>query len=272
MIRLGNLNYSNCVPIHGPLLESPPLPAWLAIRDGTPAELNAALARGELDVTPASSIELARCRGEYLALAGLCIASHGAVESVALVSRAGLSDLGGLGVAVPTDSASARCLLRILLELRLGVRPRWVEFRQDEGDPLDGDDVAAALYIGDRALRRSTRPAEVRYDLGEEWSAWTGLPFVYALWQVRSESVGTPELVELHDLLLSARDAAGRNGAGLATRAAARYGLQPDRLRRYWSLLTYTLGERELAGLRRFYQMAADIGEAPAPTEIRLVD
>src|SRR5262249_56446461 len=44
----------------------------------------------------------------------------------------------------------------------------------------------AGRVSGDRALAaRRAAPAMVACDLGEAWTAWTGLPFVYALWTAR---------------------------------------------------------------------------------------
>ena len=71
----------------------------------------------------------------------------------------------------------------------------------------------AALVIGDPALELATavERGEVTgsggerlalLDLGAEWSAWTRLPFVYAVWAGRRERV-TPQMVEI---LTAARD------------------------------------------------------------------
>jgi chorismate dehydratase len=271
MIRLGNIDYSNCYPIHAPLLERRPRLPWLAVRNGSPGELNDLLARGELDVAPCSSIEYASHSREYRVLGGLCIGSDGPVESIAVVSRLPLQGLDGAPVALTTASASARCLLRILLTRRLGIEPVWREFRQEQGDPLDDRDLSAALFIGDTALRRRARPGELRFDLGTEWSTWTGLPFVYALWQAREEIASSPSTAELHQLLLAARDDLPTRGPELATRAARRYGLPASRLRRYWSRIRYGLDERMVAGLQRFYSLAAELGQAPQVDGLRLL-
>ena len=271
MLRLGNIDYSNCYPIHGPLLEAG-RPPWLEVVDGTPSDLNRRLAKGELDIAPGSSIELARHAREYAALSGLCIGSAGPVESIILATRIPAEGLDGRSVALPTASATSRCLLRILLEIRLGVRPVWTDFDQEAGDPLRTDtSPAAALFIGDVALRRECQVGEVHVDLGAEWTEWTGLPFVYALWLVAGSAVGHPETEDLHRLLLAARDSVSVDSASLAQQAGARYGFPPSRLRSYWSRIRYDLDDRMLAGLRRFLDLATEIGDAPPVEEIRLV-
>lgn len=277
MLRLGNIEYSNCYPIHGPVLERS-RPSWLHVVDGPPSDLNRLLATGELDVAPGSSIELARHAREYAALRGLCIGSDGPVESIILATRHGLDELDGRVVALPTASATSRCLLRILLETREGVRPIWTDFDQRTVDPLrpgaeagpGGRDVDAALFIGDVALRRSGLPGERRVDLGAEWTEWTGLPFVYALWLVTDRAAARPETADLHSLFTAARDAIGADLDTLAARAGARYGFPPARLRSYWSRIRYELDARMLSGLQRFLTLASEIGDAPPVEHIRL--
>ncbi|MFQ5890150.1 MAG: menaquinone biosynthetic enzyme MqnA/MqnD family protein [Gemmatimonadota bacterium] len=268
MIRLGHIRYSNCYPIHEPFLGG--RAEWLQLVEGSPAFLNELLARAELDVAPCSSIELARHPGEYRALRGLCIASDEAVESIAVVSRAPLEGLAGSRVALPTASATARVLLRILLELRHGIAPRWEDFDQEAEDPLMDSDVAAALFIGDIALRRLPGEGERRTDLGSEWFHWTGLPFVFALWQLRDEARSEPHLPELHRRMLAARDGLSRSADALARRAAGRFGIAASRLAAYWRGIRYTLDPPALRGLTRFYELAADLDEVAAVPRVRM--
>ncbi len=275
MIRLGNIDYSNCYPIHGPVLERD-RPAWLEVVDGPPSDLNRRLANGELDVAPGSSIELARHSREYGVLRGLCIGSAGPVESIIFVSRLPLRELVGRTVALPTASATSRCLLRILLEARLGVEPVWIDFDQRNHDPLISDSgaagqVDAALFIGDVALRREGAPDELVFDLGREWTEWTGLPFVYALWLVRGEVANRSEIRELHRLFLQSRDAVAVDASRLASEAGGRYGFPPSRLQSYWSRIRYDLDEQMLEGLEHFLALASEIGEAPRIDGIRLI-
>jgi chorismate dehydratase len=278
MIRLGNIDYSNCYPIHGPVLEGA-RPDWLSVIDGTPSDLNRLLANGELDIAPGSSIELARHAREYAALRGLCIGSDGPVESIILATRHPLEELDRKVVALPTASATSRCLLRILLESRMGIRPHWVDFDQQQVDPLrtgvgsrpDERGPEAALFIGDVALRRETQPGETSVDLGEEWTTWTNLPFVYALWLVSDRAAARPETAVLHDLFLARRDAIEANVEAMAARAGSRYGFPPSRLQSYWSRIRYDLDDRMLSGLRHFLALAEEIGQAPPVKRIRLV-
>jgi chorismate dehydratase len=262
-LRLGHIDYSNCVPVHALVLEGAGEP-WLRIRFGVPAELNAALAAGEIDVAPASSIEYARYAERYRLLPGHVIAARGPVGSILLEHTVPLSALHERAVALPTASASSVVLLRLLLERRLGVRPRYRWFDQGTGvDPL-AEGAAAALWIGDVALRRGSRSGVERLDLGAAWYEWTGLPFAFALWQVSAGPEKDEALARLQELLERSRLRFADAAPSLAQRHAERFGMPPDKLLGYWRSLHYDLDEQVLTGLREFLRMAAELGEAPA--------
>ncbi|MGH7480548.1 MAG: menaquinone biosynthetic enzyme MqnA/MqnD family protein [Longimicrobiales bacterium] len=264
MIRLGHIEYSNCFPVHARFLAQGP-PAGVRIRSGVPSELNRALAAGEVDVAPCSSIEYARHADRYRILPGLTIAARGAVRSIVLESAVPLDALDGRTVALPTVSASSVLLLRLLLERRHGVRPVYTWFSQgDDARPLD-EGAAAALFIGDVALRRVARAAAV-FDLGRLWTEWTGLPFVFALWQTTLGPARDRELATLQSELCASLAWFAANLDRLAEERAPGYGLGAPALAQYWSGIQYDLDEAAIAGLERFYRGAAELGDiAVAP-------
>lgn len=266
MIRLGHIDYSNCVPVHA-LLIADDAPADVRVRYGVPTDLNRALAAGEIDAAPCSSIEYARHAADYRLLP-FTIASRGAVQSILFESRRPPADLDGGTVALPTASATSIVLLRILLERHWGVRARFRAFDQAGEDPFAAG-ADAALWIGDVALRRVPGPGHALHDLGQVWLEWSGLPFAFALWQVRRE-LPPADLDRLARLLHASRAWFLEREAELAARYAPRFALPPDRLRNYWSSLVYDLEPDVLQGLTRFLQLAAELGEAPpiGPLEV----
>lgn len=269
MIRLGHIDYSNCVPVHALLLEEGANDVEL-VRD-VPSRLNAALANGAIDVAPCSSIEYARHADEYAILPDHAIGAAGPVQSILVESAAPLQQLDGATVALPTASATSVVLLRLLLELRHGVRPRYEWFDQAAtADPLSGG-AAAVLRIGDIALRRTPRPASLVFDLGEEWFGWTGLPFAFAVWQVRRDTDPT-EVRRLAGLLRESRAWFVAHDARLAIRYAPTFGLSSDRLLRYWRSLRFDLDPSMQRGLLHFYELAARIDEAPAVSTLDILD
>jgi chorismate dehydratase len=269
MIRLGHIDYSNCVPVHALLLDATP-PDIRLVR-GVPAALNRALAAGEIDVAPCSSIEYARHADQYRVLPGLAIGSDGPVHSIIVDAPAPLEALDGAVIAVPTASATSVVLLRTLVELRhrLRVRLEWYEQR-DDADPLrSGAD--AALRIGDVALRHSVSAGRCAIDLGLEWRDWTGLPFAFAVWQV-GPRLDENEIRRISALLQQSRQWFGERRAAQARVWGAHYGLEPERLLDYWSSLRFDLDARMLQGLLHFYELAARLGEAPQATTLRIAD
>jgi chorismate dehydratase len=259
MIRLGHIDYSNCVPVHARLLDEPP--PGIVLVHGVPSELNRALAQGVIDAAPCSSIEYARHAGEYRILPAHAIGAHGAVHSILLESTVEPERLDGLHVAVPSASATSVVLLRALLELRLGVRPNLVWYDQASvEDPIPGG-AAAALRIGDVALRRRAPGDRMVTDLGAEWTAWTGLPFAFAVWQLRRE-VPAGRVQHLIAALHESRSWFAARRTTLATRYAPRFGVSPDRLLDYWAALRFDLDGAMQQGLLHFYRLAAELGEA----------
>jgi chorismate dehydratase len=266
MIRLGHIEYSNCLPVHASLLAGSE-PDVEIVR-GVPSRLNEELAAGRIDVAPCSSIEFARHASEYRVLPGLVIGSDGAVGSILLESTVPLDSLDGCSVALPTASATSVVLLRALLELRLGVVPRYVWFDQDSADPV-GDGATAALRIGDAALRRQLPTGRRHYDLGTEWQAWTGLPFAFAIWQTRLGAERDADLQRLQGALVASRQAFLADAAAMAGRHAPDFGLPAELLAGYWKSLHYEFSPRMLEGLEHYYQLAARLGEVPAVPRLR---
>jgi chorismate dehydratase len=269
MIRLGHIDYSNCVPVHALLLEQG-APGVELVRD-VPSGLNAALASGAIDVAPCSSIEYARHADEYAILPGHAIGSAGPIQSIILESAVPLDQLDGAVVALPTASATSAVLLRVLLELRTGVCPRYVWFDQaGTRDPI-AEGAAAALRIGDIALRRPTEPGLTAVDLAAEWWAWTGLPFAFAVWQVRRDA-DRAEVRRLAGLLQESRSWFGEHAERLAVRFAPAFGLTSNRLLQYWHSLRFDLDPAMQQGLLHFYELAAQIDEAPPVTTLDILD
>ena len=129
----------------------------------------------------------------------------------------------------------------------------------------------AALLIGDIALftEHETVVDLDKIDLGEEWTAMTGLPFVWAFWTGRAGAVEAEHV----DALRAARDA---GVAAVEEVAAAHQAADPEQLemaREYLrNNVQFTLTEDGRAGVKRFFTAAADIGIVPHATTLRFFD
>lgn len=186
------------------------------------------------------------------------ITCTGAVQSVLLFSRRPFAELareggGGVGLTVDltNESQTSVALTKILLAGRYGL-PRATYRRRavEAGEAPAGD---AWLLIGDAALRARGAADVHVLDLGAEWLAWTGLPFVYAVWTVRA-SLPAEEKARLETFLGDSLALGERDLSGLARAAhAADPALgDADELARYLAAFRYRLGPDEEAGLARF--------------------
>ncbi len=155
--------------------------------------MNTALLAGEIDLSNVSSVAFGQHADEWLLVPGLSVAAQEKVESVLLFSwHADWRALDGGSVALSSDSATSVALVRLLAEERYGAHPRYVTTLPDLDAMLAEHD--AALLIGDVALVEGQKRREIVgrgkpyvFDLATEWRAWTGLPFVFAVWAARAD-------------------------------------------------------------------------------------
>ncbi len=200
MLKLGHIIYSNCYPPHAGIVTQK-LAFPFRLVEGVPTQLNRMLYEGSVDVSPSSSIEYAMYPGRYILLPDLSITSKNKVMSILLESKVPIEELSSKVVALTTASATSVVLLRILLEVRYGLNPGYTLYEQGTEDP--GDKAVAMLTIGDLAIRRAkTSTYPHRYDLGELWHEFTGLPFVFALWQINERKNIHKDLARLYDILM----------------------------------------------------------------------
>jgi len=264
-VRLGVIDYLNVVPVYDWLLRRRRVeggPSGIATMDGTPARMNAALLAGEVDISNVSSVAYGQHTGEWLLLPHLSVAAHGRVESVMLFSwHADWRALDEGSVAVSDHSATSVALVRLLAQLRYGARPRFVPGPPHLDAMLAEHD--AALLIGDIALQEGYARREVAgrgrpfvFDLAAEWGAWTGLPFVFSVWAARADRAAAIRASGVVALLRASKERGVADLPRLAREAAARLALPVDVCLRYLRLLDYDLGERDLAGLRTFLDLA----------------
>src|SRR4029453_6446018 len=197
------------------------------------------------------SIEYERGR-DYRIVPGVGIISDGPVASVALFTRTPLQRIRS--IAADTSSRTSYALLRILCLECFGIDPDFQPMPPDADAMLRR--CEAALLIGDPALFLDHRRLGAeKIDLGEQWKSLTGLPFVWAFWAGRRDALSQKSVRALID----ARD----NGVARSEEVATAY-CGPERAERGQLYLReniqYTLGEREEAGLMKYYDLAQRSG------------
>jgi chorismate dehydratase len=198
------------------------------IRYDVPSVCADLLRAGEIDLGLIPSTEYLNS-DDYRLVPGVGIGSRGAVASVALFSRVPVGDIRR--IAHPPDLAAMT------------------------------RDADAALLIGDPALEADPAALGLRkIDLGEEWTAMTGLPFVYAAWTGRSGAVDADGIRALQE----AQDEGARATEAIAAEYANGDAARASRAAAYLRHnVKYGLGADEAAGLQTFLDYAADLGMAP---------
>jgi chorismate dehydratase len=277
-LRVGAVNYLNSKPLIERLTDFAP---EIDLELDLPSRLADRMAAGDLDVGLIPVIEFFRGEGcrtafpgrpdglespsydgktrGYTFIPNIAIASRGPVLSVTLFSRMPWRDIRS--VALDEGSRTSSALSQILLRKKYGVdadiRPLPIDAPAEEAR------TDAVLLIGDRAMRACLPGFRHAYDLGEEWSCWTDLPMVYALWAVR----GGVELGATEAAFHRAKEYGLARTGEIAEREAPALGLDAGYCRRYLdTLIRYDLGPRELAGMRKYQELAAELGLAPKGT------
>jgi chorismate dehydratase len=248
----------NCLPIYWGLVRAGTLLDVELTKD-TPDRLNDMLVTGELDIGPISLVEYLRNASSLVLLPDIAIGSDGPVLSVNLVSQVPLASLDGRRVALGSTSRTSVLLVRKWLEEVYGVQPDYFTCPPDLTTMLLEAD--AAVLIGDAALR-ATYDAPRRgldvHDLGSAWRDWTGLPMVFAVWAARRDyAEANPGLVkDVHTAFLKSRDDALAHVEDVAAAAARWEVFDAATLATYFRTLDFSLGARQLAGLREFARRA----------------
>lgn len=264
--RVGHIQFLNCLPIYWGLMRSGAL-LDVDLHKDTPDQLNAALVAGDLDIGPISLVEYLRHADDLLLLPDLAVGSDGPVLSVNLVSTKPLDELDTGRVALGSTSRTGVLLAKMLLAQRYGVHPEFFRCPPDLTEMLLEAD--AGVLIGDVALRALYEAPALGLtvtDLGQAWREWTGLPMVFAVWAVRRDFVAAhPGLVkDVHEAFRRSRDLCLAELDEVATAAARWEPFDAATLASYFRALDFSLGDRQVAGIREFARRAAVLGEAPA--------
>jgi cyclic dehypoxanthinyl futalosine synthase len=220
-------------------------PELFDVTGSVPSEAARKLSSGEADVglIPVASLF---SDGDYNVVPGIALGCDGAVGSVLLVGETPIEEWDSVALdgASRTSVVLAQILLRGPLAARLGGRELRL-FPVDPGSPaFHAQGKTGAVVIGDAARNLPDR-LTTRIDLGEEWKAWTGLPFVFAVWAGRKDLPA--------DAIAGLRASAAK---GLPERASA-----PAKDVTYLTeQMRYELDDRALMGLRRFAALGKQAG------------
>lgn len=275
-LQIGRIDYLNIWHVFHLLAQACPEGPDFHYSSGHPSTLNRLLACGELDTSPSSSFEYLLHAESYELLPGASISAHEEVQSVLFLSPAPVAELPAWlsrnpgPICLTGASATSTALLKVLWSQKWGLpEPRW-----ENVEPGAGLSTGRPfLEIGNLALRHFVhRPKGYHsVDLATEWSSWTGLPFVFAVWIVR------------RNLPAATRELLGRLQGHIGTitadldshfEALSRLPELPDWLTSpdlfsYWRAMSYGLGPSEQASLALFGERCSRCGLLPGMPGLR---
>jgi len=188
-LRVGRIPYLHAEPFYCDMERR-----GLVLYEMVPSALAGAITDGDIDAGPIPVVDCFRLAENLQPVAGFCVATVRTAGNVFLYSTKPMTELHTARIGVTDEAATALQLLDVLLRVKYQVEPAAYVSLQETYE--------AFLLIGNDGLRRrgGARGFAYTYDLGEEWYAWTGLPFVFSRWMVRKD-VDPKALALLQDTL-----------------------------------------------------------------------
>lgn len=256
--RIAASSYLNSAPIVWAFSDGSQRNRCVLEPDPAPSTCALMLGDGRVEGALIPSIELQRIPGLAVAR-DVCVAARDRVRSVLLVSSVPIDRIRS--VALDTQSRTSVALVRILLGRFRGVRPEYISAAPDLPKMLERSD--AALLIGDPAMTADTSGCDV-HDLAQLWRDATGLPFVFAIWGLRTIEFreGGPDF--------RAALTEGRQAIPLiAERYSQSLGIDRETIVEYLTTnIHFDLDADCLAGLNRFFVLAAEEGLIAEPSPL----
>jgi chorismate dehydratase len=263
--RLSIIDYLNAAPLnhgfkHGLGFEH------FHLKFQVPSACADQLRSGEVDAGFISSIEFLRIPGLRI-VPGLCIASPKRVRSVVVLSKVPPEEIRTL--ALDTSSRTSAVLAQLLLRERYGASPAVTDMGPDAEAMLADHD--AALMIGDQSMR-AAKDGLMVLDLAEEWHAWTGLPFVFALWTVREDAPALEVPGGVGPFFHKSLETGLAHIPDIVEEARRHIPWTKLELTEYLQEnIRYSLGEAEIRSLSLFFEKAVQHGFAPAHLPLRFL-
>jgi len=236
-----------------------------------PSKCADALSAGEADIGIIPAVTYATIPNVAI-LPGIAIASKDSVRSILLISKKPLEDVRT--VATDTSSRTSVALTQILFAKFWGGHREFIPHPPALDDMLKHND--AALLIGDSALQVSLHDSPYRlYDLGHEWKALTGKPFVFAFWAVRLGSLNRqPQGLDLIATFQRSREHGlqPENVNVIAEEWAPRLNMTRAEVVEYLTQnINYYLDRENHAGLQLFLNYAHEVGLIKTVPELRFL-
>lgn len=269
-VRIGRIDFTNVWPLfyYFPMER---FAGELEVITQVPTQLNAAMAKGEIDIGPISSFAYGANFEQYMLFPDLSVSAYDQVQSILLFHRKPLEELGEATIALPTTSATSVNLLKIILEKFYKLKPVYHDAAPVLEDMMRSSD--AALLIGDHAIKASWEEhGWMVTDLAHEWTKWTGHWITFAVCAIRKQLVEEqPERVRrLYEAFVESKRRSLEDVVPLAHDARKLLGGSAEYWQRYFSTLIYEFGPDQWAGLQLYYRYAWELGFLDKEVPIQL--
>ena len=209
-----------------------------------PNELKTAISENQIQGGLVPLVDSFDLNGIMRTLSGFCVATVAQSGSVKLHSKVPIEELTGKHISVSWEAPTSVKLLQVLLSIKHGINPgAYVS----EDEPHE-----ARLLVGNLGLRhrRGLREHPHLYDLGDEWTQWTGLPFVFARWVLRNDVERQEALVVEDSLYTSLQDWA--DGLYRVSGPTIPLPIHPQDIHTYTQGLRYFMGRPEEQSVEQF--------------------
>ena len=263
MIKLGSVSFLNAKPLTY-AIENNLIDHEFDLIQTPPSELSQKLSNKEIDLGLIPVAELLK-RRDYSVLPDMSISSVGKVDSVIVIAKTDIKEIKK--IAVDKRSQSSTGLLKIVIEIFYGLEPEYISRDIDQHDYLDN--VDGSMLIGDSGLKKFYQSDDSYniYDLGEIWTAHTGLPFVYAVFAVNEGVI----LGENLDVLRYSKDYGLNIVEDIAKVESEKIGIDYNICLEYLTKrIKYDLGNDEIKGIIKYSELLSKLNLAQEISDLNL--
>ncbi len=280
MLRVAAINFLNPAPLMWDF-EHAPLAAELAQRYvlhyTQPSLCAAELLAGRADL---GLIPIAALTPDLAIVPGCTIGSLNEVRSIQLIIKQPHTLSTMKTVAADTASRSSLAYANILFRKFANNHPAFLPSVADPIAMLQQAD--AAVLIGDPALLALEAREQIEaavgpcqwLDLAHEWHIRTSLPWVAAVWAVRTEAVGQTSITaaQLIEDLEASRNHGLLNIEKLVEQWTPRIAIPPATIRHYLSHnIHYVLNTDCIRAIELFRKYAAEVDVLPPLEDLRFL-
>ncbi|MFB5661668.1 menaquinone biosynthesis protein [Alteribacillus sp. HJP-4] len=258
-LRVGEISYSNILPLFFYMDREYLKTLGCNFIPKVPSGLNEDMKNETIDVGGISSFAYGASADMYKVLPGMSVSSYGKVGSIFLFSKKNIEELADTKILLTSASATSVHLLKAILREFYDLENIEFEVAEPDFDTMKSASDAF-LLIGDDAIRslwRSDRHL-YRYDLGQLWYEFTGLPMTFALMTVRKQTTEEqPEILLAlqKEMLRSKQIAIGTNYRDMIASVRQSVGGSVSFWEDYFQTLFYDFNKKEKDGLLYYYRL-----------------